>query len=54
MILDTEKMIAEKEGGIGWMTFNQPERRNALRVLDGVVTVFCAVGGVEPQSETAE
>jgi elongation factor G len=23
-----------------------------LRVLDGVVAVFCAVGGVEPQSET--
>ncbi|MBN2569795.1 MAG: GTP-binding protein, partial [Deltaproteobacteria bacterium] len=23
-----------------------------LRVLDGVVVVFCAVGGVEPQSET--
>lgn len=27
--LDTEKMIAEKEGGIGWMTFNNPQRRNA-------------------------
>jgi elongation factor G len=24
----------------------------SLRVLDGVVVVFCAVGGVEPQSET--
>jgi elongation factor G len=24
----------------------------SLRVLDGVVAVFCAVGGVEPQSET--
>lgn len=24
----------------------------ALRILDGVVAVFCAVGGVEPQSET--
>ena len=23
-----------------------------LRVLDGAVAVFCAVGGVEPQSET--
>ena len=30
MQLNTEKMIAEKEGGIGWMTFNQPERRNAI------------------------
>src|SRR5512133_1184812 len=24
----------------------------SLRVLDGVVAVFCAVGGVQPQSET--
>ena len=24
----------------------------SLRVLDGAVAVFCAVGGVEPQSET--
>ena len=30
MILETEKMIAEKADGIGWMTFNQPERRNAI------------------------
>ena len=30
MELKTEKMIAEKENGIGWMTFNQPERRNAI------------------------
>lgn len=30
MQLNTEKMIAEVEDGIGWMTFNNPERRNAL------------------------
>ncbi|MEK6709397.1 MAG: enoyl-CoA hydratase [Nitrospinota bacterium] len=30
MQLKTEKMLAEVEDGIGWMTFNQPERRNAL------------------------
>lgn len=28
--LATEKMIAEKADGVGWMTFNQPERRNAI------------------------
>jgi enoyl-CoA hydratase len=30
MQLGTDKMIAEKADGIGWMTFNQPERRNAI------------------------
>jgi elongation factor G len=28
------------------------EVERSLRVLDGVIAVFCAVGGVEPQSET--
>lgn len=27
--LKTDKMLAEKADGIGWMTFNNPERRNA-------------------------
>jgi enoyl-CoA hydratase len=30
LTLPTEKMIAEKADGIGWMTFNNPERRNAI------------------------
>ena len=30
MQLDTDKMLAHVDGGIGWMTFNNPERRNAL------------------------
>ena len=30
MKLSTEKILAEVEGSIGWLTFNQPERRNAM------------------------
>lgn len=30
MKLDTDKMIAEKDGHIGWMIFNNPARRNAM------------------------
>lgn len=28
--LGTTRMLARKEGAIGWMTFNQPEKRNAV------------------------
>jgi elongation factor G len=31
---------------------SRPKSKRSLRVLDGAVAVFCAVGGVEPQSET--
>ena len=30
MKLETDKMLAEKDGGIGWMIFNNPARRNAM------------------------
>jgi enoyl-CoA hydratase len=30
MISPTERMIAEKDGAIGWMIFNNPDRRNAV------------------------
>lgn len=30
--LTTEKMIARIEGSIGWMIFNQPEKRNAVSI----------------------
>ena len=26
----TERLIARKEGAIGWLIFNNPERRNAV------------------------
>lgn len=30
LTLATDKMIAEKTDGVGWMTFNNPARRNAI------------------------
>lgn len=30
--LGTEKMLARKQGGVGWMTFNNPERHNAVNM----------------------
>ena len=32
MVLATDRMIAVKDGGIGWITFNNPARRNAISV----------------------
>jgi enoyl-CoA hydratase len=42
MKLKTDKMLAEKEGGIGWVVFNNPERRNAvsLEMWEAVGTIF--------------
>jgi enoyl-CoA hydratase len=43
----TDKMIAEKDGAIGWITFNNPERRNAVSMamweaLYAIVTDYAA------------
>lgn len=45
--LDTEKLTAEIDAGIGWLTFNNPDRRNALsqemiRALPSVLDQFQA------------
>lgn len=32
MKLETTRMLAEKDGTIGWIIFNQPEKRNAVSV----------------------
>jgi enoyl-CoA hydratase len=32
MIIGTEKLVGRKDGAIGWMTFNNPLRRNAVSV----------------------
>ncbi|HJM90189.1 MAG TPA: enoyl-CoA hydratase [Dehalococcoidia bacterium] len=32
MELKTDRMLARTEGGIGWMTFNNPEQRNAMKL----------------------
>ncbi len=46
-ISKTEKMIAEKEGAIGWITFNNPARHNAVSMamweaLSDIVRDFAA------------
>jgi enoyl-CoA hydratase len=32
MVLSTDRMNALKDGGIGWITFNNPARRNAISI----------------------
>ncbi|MGH6970497.1 MAG: enoyl-CoA hydratase/isomerase family protein, partial [Caulobacteraceae bacterium] len=45
MDLGVEKLIGRKEGAIGWMIFNNPERRNAVslemwRAIPEVLAAF--------------
>lgn len=42
MNLNTDKMLAEVDDGIGWITFNNPERRNAisLEMWEGLAVIL--------------
>ena len=42
MKLETSKMLADVEDGIGWVTFNNPERRNAisLEMWEGLAVIL--------------
>ena len=42
MQLNTDRMLAYVDDGIGWVTFNNPERRNAisLEMWDGLATIL--------------
>lgn len=50
-ISKTDRMIAEKDGAIGWITFNNPARRNAVSMdmwegLSDIVRDYAADGAI--------
>jgi enoyl-CoA hydratase/carnithine racemase len=49
LALNTPHMLAEVADGIGWMTFNNPERRNALKMEmnEAIVEILDAFGADE-------
>ncbi len=49
--LQTEKILAHVENGIGWITFNQPKKRNAIsfamwRAIPEIISDFAAADDV--------
>jgi len=46
-MMQTDKMLSRKEGGVGYMTFNNPERHNAVSLdmweaAQGILADFAA------------
>ena len=39
--LQTEKMLAHVEDGVGWITFNQPAKRNAVSLAMWPLPTMC-------------
>ncbi len=50
MELNTTQMLAEKSDGIGWVTFNNPERRNAITIeMQKALPVIMASFAADPE-----
>ena len=46
MASTTDKLIARKESGIGWIIFNNPDKRNAMSMAMQLATAIGSAGGV--------
>ena len=42
----TEKLLLQKDGPIGWITFNQPEKRNAVSQEMWQLILFRGIQGL--------